>query len=116
MMTNSGKSGLALLLTVSGVRPNAISIGTGSAAVAVTRTGLITETKAVAFTSTDISVAQNVLYTADQNAIQMSGISLKEFGVKVSGSANAVWNIEGFPAVTFDGTSELQIQVNFNIF
>lgn len=114
VMTNVGKSGTALLWTVSGTRPDFISIGTGSAAVLVTDTDLVTEATGAAFTSTTLTTAQQVTWIADYSAGTMSGIELTEFGVKISGLN--VWNREGFAAISFDGSNELQIQVTFQTF
>jgi hypothetical protein len=72
---------------------------------------LIAETLFKAYTSRDISVQKEVTYVADFGANIMSGLSLREFGVKTSGGI--LWNREGFGAVTFDGSIELQISVTF---
>ena len=113
-MTDSGKSGLALSITVSGVNPDVIAIGSGSGAVAVTNTDLVAQTDQVAFTSTDVSVTKEITFLADFTNIEMSGTFLREFGVKVSGGN--VWNREGFAAIEFDGSNELQIEVIFQVF
>lgn len=94
--------------------PNGISIGSGSGAVSVNNSGLVAETRFQAYTSRDISTIKEVTYTADFGANIMSGLSLREFGVKTSGGT--LFNREGFSAVTFDGTTELQIQVTFQHF
>lgn len=114
MMTNNGKSGLALLLTVSGVRPDVIAIGSGSGAVAVTNTDLIAERFVSAFTTIDISTFKQVTFTSDFSASSISGLNLREFGVKKSGGN--VWNREGFDAIAFDGSNELQIQCTYEVY
>lgn len=112
--TDSGKSGLALLLTVSGTRPDVCAIGSGSGAVLVTNTDLIAQTDQSAFTTTDISTVKEVAFTIDFNSVDISGTLLTEFGIKVSGGD--VWNREGFASVEFDGTNELQIQITYEVF
>lgn len=117
VMTNTGKSGLTLMLVGSGTIPTVIAIGSGSGVPLITNTNLVAEVLSAAFTTPpDISVAQSVSYIADFNSVQMSGIVLQEFGIKKSGLANTVWNREGVIPVTFDGTNELQIQITFNVF
>lgn len=113
--TNTGRSGLALLMTGANIFPDVISIGSGSGAVAVTNTNLIAETQSFAFTTTDSSVAQTITWTIDGGAAQMSGTNLREFGLKKSGLSNTVWNREGFTTINFDGTNEVQIQVSVQI-
>jgi len=114
MFTNSGKSGTALLWGPSGTRPDYVAIGSGSGAVAVTNTDLVAEVFGVAFTSEFIGSSQFWETQADFNSVQMSGIGLKEFGVKVSGLN--VWNREGFANIDFDGTLELQIKTKWETF
>ena len=114
VMTDIGKSGLGLLLGPSGSRPTYLSIGSGSGAVAVGNTNLIAEVTGVTPTTTDISVAKEITWTSDFSSVTMSGTQLREFGMKISGGN--VWNREGFAALTFDGTSELQVQVSFQVF
>ena len=117
-ITNVGKSGMALLLSQSGVRPGTIAIGDGSGEVAVTNTTLVNMTSRKVFSSTDVSTPNEVTYIADWNSLEMSGTTLKEFGVFISGTGTAVgkaWSREGFAAVEFDGTNELQIQVSYKI-
>lgn len=112
--TNDGKSGLALLMSPSGNRPDSISIGSGSGVVSVSNTNLISERFNSAFTTVDISVQKEVTFTSDFSASSISGLLLREFGVKKSGGN--VWNREGFSPITFDGSNELQIQVTFQVF
>lgn len=113
VMTNVGKSGTALLW-VAGTIPDFIAIGSGSGAVAVTNTDLVAEVGGAGFTSTDVTTVQEVKWIADINSVDMSGVGLKEFGVKVSGGNT--WNREGFANIDFDGTLELQIDITFQTF
>lgn len=115
VFTNVGKSGTALLWSVSGTRPTGISLGTGSSEKTVNSSGLVTDAGLFkTFTTTDITTLNEVLFTSDWNSVELSGTALTEFEVAVSGGA--AWSIEGIPAVTFDGTNELQVQVRWQIF
>jgi len=110
----TGKSGTALLWTGSYAIPNGIEIGSGSGAKTASTTALVAPLLFRTFTSTDVSTPRMVTFTADFTSTQMSGINLREFAVKASGGA--LWSAEGFPAVTFDGSNELQIQVTWEVF
>jgi len=116
VFTNRGKSGTALLWSVSGNRPDQLALGTGSAAIAITRTGLVTFDKSTNFTTTDISVVNEVTFTSDFSASTMSGTSLTEMGIITSGTSYDLWNVEGFAAIAFDGSNELQVQVTFQTY
>ena len=117
--TVAGRSGLALLFSGSiEDRPTYCAIGSGSGTVSVNNTTLVYEFDRNAFTLTDSSVIKHVTYTCDFNSIEMSGNVLREFGIVSSGNtmSGTLWNREGFTGVTFDGSNELQIQVDFEIF
>jgi len=89
------------------------AIGIGSGTALVTNVTLVTEsgTRALITGSPDFTTARKVTFQGDYNSVQMSGISLTEFGLFNSGASNigSIWLRESFPAVTFDGTIELQI-------
>lgn len=109
-----GRSGLMLAWAGSFTPPDVITIGTGSGVVSVNNSGLVTPALSVAFTSRDISTQKEVTFVSDFGATTLSGLSVKEFGVQKSGAT--LFNREGFGAVVFDGTSELQISVTFENF
>lgn len=118
--TTAGKSGAALLLAgATTLIPAFCALGSGSGAVAIGNTALISESGVrTGSTSQDISTVQQVGYIFDFNTVQMSGLALTEFGVfdtsvAVSGTMHSR---EGFSSITFDGTNELQIQVVYSIF
>lgn len=113
--TTEGKSGLAFLVTGSYVIPNGIEIGTGSSLKTAATTALVTPVLFRTFTgSADVSTPRYVTFTADYTSIEMSGLTLREFAVKRSGGT--IWSAEGFTGVTFDGTSELQIQTTWEFY
>lgn len=115
-----GKSGLALLMTPSGVIPRYCAIGSGSGAAVSTLGSLFSEVLSarVDFTSRSIATAKKTNWIYDFSSTTMSGILLKEFGIGqvVTKGTNDLWNREAFPTITFDGTNELQIDVTFEVF
>lgn len=118
--TDLGRSGLALAWAGSMAKPTHIAIGSGSGAVSVGRTGLIAMTNMATFTTTDMATQKQFTMTSDFGANTLSGLNMREFGVITSGitlaSGLTLWNIEGFTAITFDGTTESQIEVVFETF
>lgn len=63
--------------------------------------------------SPDFTEDRKVTFQGDFSSVQMSGITLTEFGLfdQASGTGfpGSVWQREGFGSVAFDGTNELQI-------
>ncbi len=120
-VTNHGQSGLALLLSGSIIdRPAYCAIGSGSGTVALTNGSLFAENNRNIFTTTDSSTQKHVIYTTDFNSIELSGTQLTEFGVYTSGTSpngGTLYNREQLTgSIVFDGTIELQVQVNFEVF
>ena len=120
-IVDKGRSGLALLLSGSVTdRPYSIAVGSGSATFNTSIGSLQAERSGLraTFTTTDASTVNYVTYTSDFSSVAMSGTLLTEFGVFSSGAAfsGTIWNREGFPSITFDGTNELQVQVTWRIF
>jgi len=116
--TNDGAQFLAFRMG-SGV-PNFISnveFGTGSGTASITNKTLVTGSVRNNLTgSPDFTTSRKVGFQADFNSITMSGVKLTEFGLFISGifgtstdGAGSVWAREAFPAITFDGTNELQV-------
>ena len=117
--TDDGKQELALLLGGSRTeRPTYCAIGSGSGAVLASDSSLVAEFDRNVFTSTDCTVAKHVTYITDFDSVSMSGNGLLEFGISSSGTTmnGTLWNREGFAEIEFDGTNELQVQVDFEIF
>jgi len=111
--TNVGASGAILLWSVSGTRPNFIQLGTGSQTMSAAVTNLNAGSIGTAPT---VSVANlcKIDYTADFSSVQMSGVLLREFGLKVSGGN--VWTYQYFPSITFDGSNELRVELQVEMF
>ena len=120
VFTNYGRSGAALLFCGSVNVPQYLAIGSGSGAVLATNGSLVAEVLSarVSKTSGDISVARELTMIFDINSVNMSGLSLREFGVGgvTTVGTQDLWIREGFPAITFDGTNELEVQVTFQTF
>ena len=111
---NTGRSGTAKLWTVGTELPNGIEIGTGSGTKSVATSGLVTPVIFRAFSSTDTSTPRFVTFTSDYTSVELSGLSIKELGVKTSGGT--LWSADGFPAITFNGSIEMQVVVTWELF
>ena len=112
-VTETGRSGNALLLGPSGTIPGYMLLGSGSGAFNVNRTGLIAETNRKAFDNTDIATAKQIGWEAAFSSVTMSGTFLREIGVSSEASGGTVWDVEAFPAIEFDGTIELEGEIVF---
>jgi hypothetical protein len=109
-----GRRSVALLMTGSYPLPDGIEIGTGSGTKTTATSGLITPVLFAAFTTTDTTTPQFVTFTADFTSTQLSGLTIKELAVKRSGGA--YWSADGFPGITFDGSTEMQATVTWEVF
>jgi hypothetical protein len=119
VVTDIGKSGLALLMAGSGTVPSFCGVGTGSASEVASLGSLITPFGARrTFTTRDISTIKEVEWNFDFDSISMSGCNLTEFGMGavVGSGANDLWNRENFLSIQFDGTNELMISIVYKIF
>ena len=119
-MTDMGKSGISLLVTgETTLYPRYCGIGSGSGTAIITDTALLSEPGSrVDYTTKDVTVQQQTVWTYDFNSVRMSGLNLREFGVfdtqiRASGT---IYNRESFGAINFDGTNELQIQTTYDTF
>jgi len=101
--TTYGASGLALLLTGSGTRPQYIAIGTGSMAVNINRSGLAFEVSRKICTAISGATAQEVEFTADWGSIELNGLRITEFGLFTSG-VPSVANSTRFINPSFENT------------
>ena len=116
VLTNTGISGLILALgSFSTNRPQYMAIGSGSGTTDVTNVNLVNEVSRKLLTSTTIPVTSKVVYTADWNSVQMSGIGISELAsfTESGTTIGSCWSRENFDTVSFDGTNELQVQVTF---
>jgi len=121
VFVNTGRNKLALFMVAgSGLSfPRYCAIGSGSGTAIATNGSLVAEVGSRQdYSAIDSSIAKEVTWTHDYSSSFMSGMSLKEFGLFDTNVAKSgtMWHREGFAAVTFDGTNELQIQTTYQIF
>mgnify|MGYP001618928692 CR=1 FL=1 len=120
VVTNYGKSQIALVVGGSAgiTAPTYFIIGSGSGTALVTQTALLAAIDRQPVTSTDMSVTQKVKWTGDWTSSEISGTALTEFGMIISGGGltGSLWSRSVIPAITFDGTNELRIEENWQIY
>lgn len=97
--------------------PAWIAIGSGSGTATAADVTLVAETSKSAFVDSDFSVAKRWTFNANFSATTLSGLAFREFGVfSVSGaSTGSAWQREGFSAITFDGTSEMTVEMDWDL-
>ena len=118
-MCDYGKQQIAIRIGSNISVPAAVAIGTGSGTELASRIALISESTRAAFSDTDFdSTPRKISFTSDFTSVAMSGIQLREFGVFNTSAANtgSLWQLEAFNAITFDGTMELQVESNWEIY
>ena len=97
--------------------PTSMAFGNGSSTVAVTNTTLANGSFAVLLTSKSYPAFNKITFQADANSVQMSGLQLREFGIMTGLTANgSIYDRTVIPALTFDGTNEIQIQTTWEVF
>lgn len=114
VITNYAKNKIGLLIGGSSVPvPTDMMIGTGSSTITAASTTLTTPADRQTFTSDPtFPITATVNFQADWNSVEMSGLSLKEFGIAGSGigTNGSMWSIHAVPAITFDGSNELRVE------
>jgi len=123
MITNWGKTRVALFLAGSTtIAPGYMMIGSGSGTVLATQTELIMPSDRQEVTITNGSTPYKVKWTGDWNSVEMSGTALSrlyEWGMCIdgAGTTGSMWSRTAMPnVITFDGTTELRIEENWEIF
>jgi len=121
MILNWAKQQTALVLAGSLTTnnyPTYFMIGSGSGLTLSSNTSLVYAVDRQAVTSTNSSTKNKIKWTGDWNSIEMSGIQLREFGMCVSGATTtgSMWSRIGLPAITFDGTNELRVEENWEVY
>ncbi|MCH7534134.1 MAG: hypothetical protein IH948_00010 [Bacteroidetes bacterium] len=94
------------------------AIGSGSGTALTADVILIGEKDRTLITgSPNFDTARKVEFQGDFNSVQMSGITLFEFGLVASGVSDvgSLWQREGFGSIVFDGTLELQLISNLEV-
>ena len=122
MILNWTKSRLALYLVGSHTTiPSYFMIGSGSGTVVTTQTELITPWDRQAITSVNGSTTYKVKWIGDWNSVELSGTTntLREWGMCINGPAQtgSMWSRTAMPsALTFEGTTELRIEENWEVY
>ena len=115
---NYAKQQTALFLGGSQLNyPTYMMIGSGSGTVSLSQDALIAATDRQAVTSTTNSLYK-ISWQGDWSSSEISGTQLREFGMTGSASTitGSMWSRINFPAITFDGTNELRIIENWEVF
>ena len=125
VVTNHARGRIALLIANSGAStliadsvPTQFMIGNGSGTATESDVTLVNATDRQNVTATDASVVNKITWTGDWNSVELSGLSLKEFGMMPSGAAltGSIWSRTSLPAIVFDGTNELRIEETWEVF
>jgi len=119
VVTTQGLSGVAVMLgSLASNRPLYCGVGTGSLTVDPTVTGLSNTFNRRAFTAVNGSTTKRMTFITDFDAVAMSGNALNEVdlsnGSPAAGDIYAYYNLG--TAVTFDGTAELRIEIEWEVF
>lgn len=93
-----------------------MAVGSGSGIIAVTTTGLFHYWDRNIITgSPNMTTAQQIVWTADFANTEMSGLTLRQFGMFVEASGGQAWHVENITPTLFNGTQELQVQLTWKI-
>ena len=121
-ISNYARERVALLIGGSAGTPDIgsgyISLGSASGTITVSTTGLLQTWDRNQYTAgvADLTVAQVVTGISDFTSTDLSGLPFRQFGIFVESSGGKAWQVENATLITFDGTNELQIEVNFNVY
>ena len=113
------KERIALFLVGSHTNyPTFFMLGSGSGTVTNVDTVLEHAVDRQAITSVNGSTAQKVKWTGDWNSFEISGTKLREFGMCMNGAGitGSMWSKIGLPMIEFDGTNELRIEENWEVY
>lgn len=120
MINNYTKQQITLMIGGSQVVSGAtyMILGTGSSTVTANDTTLYAGSLRTLVTSKTYPSSQKLTFQGDWNSVQLSGLQLREFGVtgSATGITGSIWSRTVLPALTFDGTNELQIQETWEVF
>lgn len=118
VITNYGRERTALRLgsQVDSLGSAYIAVGSGSGIISVATTGLFHYWDRNIITgSPDMTNAQKLIWTADFNNAEMSGTTMRQFGMFVEVSGGKVWHVENITPLSFNGTQELQIELTWKV-
>ncbi len=120
VVLNWAKTRTALFFTGSHTDyPTYYMIGSGSGTVASTQTELFNPYDRQAITAVTGDTAFKVKWTGDWNSVEMSGLTLREFGMCINEATTtgSMWSKTVIPnALEFDGTAELRIEETWEVF
>lgn len=123
MINNWGKTRVALFLAGSTtIPPGYMMIGSGSGTALATQTELLYPSDRQAITSVNGSTAYKVKWIGDWNSVEMSGTALQRFQewgmcIAGTGTTGSMWSRTAMPnVITFDGTTELRISENWEVY
>lgn len=120
MILNWTKSRLALYLAGShSDYPTYYMIGSGSGTTTASQVELLKPWDRQAITVANGSTAYKVKYVGDWNSVTMSGNTLREFGMCISGitTTGSMWSKVGMAhAINFDGTQELRVEETWEVY
>ena len=118
--TNFGRSGLAIVGFSGGPVAKFVGIGIGSHADVATLGSLASESllERKNYSSLDMSAVNKATWTHDWNNVEMSGIKLMEFGIAPGSTIDIqdLWLRDAFGSIIFDGTNELQTEIELEVF
>lgn len=118
-ITNFAKNQVSLMIGGSTLGSVAqMLIGTGSSTVQASDTALVTSSDRQTVTSITFPAVKKVNWQFDWNSSEMSGTVLSEFGLIASGGGltGSLWSRDVIPSLTFDGTNELRIEFNAEVY
>jgi len=98
--------------------PTYMMIGSGSGTAISSQSALIAPRDRQLCTGVSGTTKYKIAFQGDWTCAEVSGTKLTEFGVCVSGSTTtgSMWSRTSLPSITFDGTNELQVQENWEIY
>ncbi len=113
-ITTLGMSVIAASMTGSAL-PTAIGIGTSGIAYASGNTILGSEVERNLYSTSDLSSAKEVTFTADWSPVEVSGLIIKEHGMFTAGST--MLNREVLTgSLVMTGEEELQVKQTFQFY
>lgn len=95
-----------------------VAIGSGAATIGVATTGLAHYWDRNLITgSPDMTVAQYVTWTTDFTSTELSGLTMRQFGMFVESSGGKAWQVENMSQIqTYTGAEELQIEITWKVY
>lgn len=118
-ITNFAKNQISLLIGGSSIGSiTQMLIGAGSSTVQTSDTSLIDSFDKQAVTQITFPSTNKISWQFDWNSVEVSGNTLSEFGLVKSGAGltGSLWSRDVIPSLEFDGTNELRIEFNGEVF